>query len=185
MDKCYLQSVWQRNKLLAVVVLLFFFINIIANLVVVTQITPIYNWGLYATPIERQKIYSFLKVKYNGDKVLKFKHTWEEPGKLLLTNTMSQFVALQVKKQNDPVREYYKNNWLQDHPNFSTLFKEFKNYNDDKEFNKFPSWYKKYLEQKVGEHVSTIDVYETQVEFLKDGSVKELSSDIIYSYNEQ
>lgn len=169
---------------MVVVVLLFFLINIIANLVVVTQITPIYNWSLFATPIKNQRIYSFLKVKYNGNKVLKFKHTWEEPRKLLLTNTMYQFVALQIKKQNDPIKEYYINNWLPRHLNFSTIFKEFKNYNDDEEFNKFPFWYKKYLEQKVGEHVNKIDVYETQVEFLRDGSVKELSSNIVYSYNE-
>ena len=167
---------------MAVVVLLFFLINIVANLVVVTQITPIYNWSLYARPIESQKTYSFLKVKYNGNKVLKFKHTWEDPRKLLLTNTMNLFVALQVKKQNDPVKEYYRNNWLPRHPNFTTLFKEFKNYNDDDGLNNFPSWYKKYLEQKVGENVNKIDVYETQVKFLKDGSVKELSSNIIYSY---
>ena len=166
-----------------VVVLLFFLINIVANLVVVTQITPIYNWSLYATPIESRKTYSFLKVKYNGTKVLKFKHTWEDPRKLLLTNTMYLFVALQVKKQNDPTKEYYKNNWLTRHPNFSTVFNNFKNYNDEEQFNKFPLWYKKYLEQKVGENINKIDVYEIQVEFLKDGSVKELSSNIIYSYN--
>ena len=98
---------------------------------------------------------------------------------------MKLFVALQVKKENDPVKQYYKENWLPRHPNFNKIFKEFKNYNDEKELNKFPLWYKRYLQQKVEETVYKIDVYEIQVEFLKDGSVRELSSKIIFSYNEQ
>ena len=185
MHKIYFLKLWKKNKFLFLAVFLFFLINIVANLFIVTQITPIYNWSLYSAPIENQQTYSFLKVIYNDNKVLRFKHTWEDPRKFLLTNTMKLFVALQVKKENDPVKQYYKDNWLPRHPNFNKIFKEFKNYNDEKELNKFPLWYKRYLQQKVEETVYKIDVYEIQVEFLKDRSVRELSSKIIFSYNEQ
>ena len=93
MHKIYFLKLWKKNKFFFLAVFLFFLINIVANLFIVTQITPIYNWSLYSAPIENQQTYSFLKVIYNDNKVLRFKHTWEDPRKFLLTNTMKLFVA--------------------------------------------------------------------------------------------
>jgi len=185
MAKSYFISLFKANKTLFVFVLLFFLINIVANVWFVTQITPIYNWSLYSSPVKSQETYSFLKIQYNHNKVLKFKHTWEEPTKLFLLNTMNLFVALKVEKKSDPIKEHYINSWLPRHSTFHAAFKGFKNYNDDKEFNRFPYWYERYLEQVVNENVTQIDVYETRVGVLKDGTVKQANSKLIYSYNER
>jgi hypothetical protein len=151
-----------------------------ANSFIVTQITPIYNWNLYATPIETQDTYTFLKVKYD-DKILSFKHTWREPRKLLLMNALNYFIRTKVEKQEDYAKEHFINSWLPQHPNFHKVFRKFRNYNDENELNRFPAWFKKILEQEVGKKVDKIEIYKTSVAFLADGSLKEISSIPVYT----
>lgn len=180
MIRSYLQGLFKHNKIVFTGVTLFFIINVIANTFIVTQITPIYNWNLYASPIEAQKIYSFLKVKYD-DETLSFAHTWSEPRKLLLMNTINYFIRAKVEKQRDYAEEHFINNWLPRHPTFRKVFPEFRNYNDERELNRFPVWFKKILEQKVGKAIGKIEIYRTTVVFLENGSVKEIGSIPIYS----
>ena len=180
MIKTYLRSLFKHNKILFIGVTLFFIINIIANTFIVTQITPIYNWNLYASPIEAQETYTFLKVKYD-DKILSFQHTWSEPRKLLLMNTLNYFIGAKVDKKEDYAKEHFINNWLPRHPNFHKVFPEFRNYNDENELNRFPRWFKKILEQKIGKEIAEIEIFRTTVVFLNDGSLKEISSIPIYT----
>ena len=146
----YLKNFFRHNRKLCLGVCFFFIANILANSFIPTQITPIYNWNLYASPIEAQKTYSFLKVKYDN-KTLSFPHTWTEPRKLLLMNTLNYFILAKVEGQDDYAKEHFINSWLPRHPGFQKIFGEFKNYNDEHELDQFPGWFKKVLEQKFSE----------------------------------
>jgi hypothetical protein len=175
----YLTELFHANKLLFILVLLFFGINIAFNTFLMSEITPIYQWGLYAKPIADQPLHSFLTIRYNGNKVLRFRHTWHEYQKVLLTNTMNRFVLLHTG-HIDPVQEHFTHSWLPRHPTFRKTFPHFRNYNDAEKLQAFPSWYKRYLSLTVKEEVYDINVFVTQVSFLPDGSVKEHSSTLVY-----
>lgn len=176
----YLKDFFRYNKKLCLAVYLFFIANILANSFFVTEITPIYNWNLYATPIEAQKTYTFLKVKYDSN-TLFFRHTWNEPRKLLIMNALNYFIRARIEGQEDYAKEHFINDWLPRHPYFRKAFAEFRNYNDERELDQFPQWFKKILEQQVGQNIDEIKIFKTTVAFLENGSLKEISSIPIYT----
>jgi hypothetical protein len=180
MIKSYLKNLFRHNKKLFFGVCIFFMVNILANSFFATQITPIYNWNLYAAPIEAKATYTFFKVRYDG-KILSFQHTWKEPRKLLLMNTLNYFMRARVEGQEDYAKEHFINDWLPRHPGFRKAFAEFRNYNDERELDQFPHWFKKILEQEVGEDIDEIKIFKTTVVFLENGSLKEISSTPIYT----
>ncbi len=179
-ETIYLFRLWKESRFLFVLVSIFIAINLCFNLIIKSEITPFFQWSLYATPIAKQSHYTFLEVKYNN-KLLTFPHTWQEPGKLLFVNTLNAFISLKVDKSYDYVQHHYESNWLPAHPLFKKTFPNFKPYNDAAELAKFPIWYKLRLEQLTGESIYSINVFKTTVIFLPSGKIKKQSSTLIYS----
>jgi protein gp37 len=135
---------------------------------------------MYSQPLPDQQVYSILEIRYNENKLLAFPHTWEEPRKVIFTNTSWLFMNLQSKGP-DYVKDHYINSWLPQHPFFEKLFKGFKNYNDVDELEKFPLWLKRYLEQETGETIYKIDLYKVNVAFEQSGSVNKISSTLVHT----
>jgi hypothetical protein len=179
--KLYFFRLFLFNKWLCFFVFLFFAINFTANLVFPTEITPIYNWNLYSFPSKEQKEYPIIVVTYNKDKVLAYERTWNEPQKLLLSNTLNLFIALKADKVKDPIKDYYINNWLPRHKIFQKCFPTFKNYNDQEELEQYPAWFKSYLQQCVGEHIDSVRIYRKEIAFNAHKEVTEISSELIYT----
>ncbi len=176
----YLFHLFKTNKLLFGVVCLFISLNLLFNLIYKSQITAIFQWSMYAQPLPDQQEYEILEIRYNENKLLAFPHTWEEPRKVLFTNPSWLFMNLQSNGA-DYARDHYINNWLPKHALFSRLFKDFKNYNDVAEIEKFPSWLKRYMEQETGEKIYKIDLYKINVSFEASGSVKKISSTLVHT----
>ncbi len=176
----YLFRLYKTNKLLFVVVCLFVSLNLLFNLVYKSQVTPIFQWSMYSQPLPDQQVYSILEIRYNENILIAFPHTWEEPRKVLFTNTSWLFMNL---KSNGPdyVKDHYINRWMPQHPLFGRLFTGFKNYNDVDELKKFPLWLKRYLEQETGEKIYKIDLYKVNVAFGQSGSVKKISSTLVHT----
>jgi hypothetical protein len=175
----YLPELFKANKRLFTLVLLFFGVNIAFNTFFISEITPVYQWAMYARPIKDEAYHSFVTVRYNGNKVLRFKHTWQEYQKLLLANTMNRFIFLQTG-HTDPVQDHFTKSWLPRHRAFVKAFPHFRNYNSPEQLQAFPQWYKRYLAHVVNEEVRDINIYLTTVSFLPDGSVQEHRSTLVY-----
>ncbi len=174
-NKYYLTRLFRTNKILFVGVCIFIFFNLFFNLITKSQITPIFQWSMYSNPLPDQKTYSILEIRYNENKLLEFPHTWEEPRKVLFTNTSGLYMH-HLLGGGDYAKEHYINNWLPNHPFFNRYLKNFKNYNDENDYLKFPSWLKRYLEQEVGEKIYKIDLIKVEASFEPSGKVNKLSS---------
>ena len=177
-SKYFFIRLFYSNKFLFVAVLLFFLLNLAANFIFKAEHTPIFRWDLYAYKIPEQKTYSFLEVKYNGDEILTFPHTWQEPEKLFFTNNLNQFIYMKQNNGRDPLKTYI-DTWNDRHPFFKKVLPGLKFYNDSIELKKFPGWYKNYLEQYIKKTVFKIDVYEVTVVYGNNGEIKKLSSTLI------
>ncbi len=178
-SKYYFIRLFYANKLLFALVSLFCVLNFSANFIFKAEHTPIFLWDLYSNKIPQQKIYSFLEIKYNEREILTFPRTLKEPGKLFLTNTMDYFIYMKRNNDNDPLKAYI-DRWNSNHPFFQKIFPGLKFYNDNIELEKFPAWYKRYLEQYTKKTIYNIDVYEVKVTYPANGEIKKLSSTLIY-----
>ncbi|MEO8569281.1 MAG: hypothetical protein ABI419_09095 [Ginsengibacter sp.] len=177
-SKYFFLRLFSTNKFLFFAVLLFFLLNLAANFIFKAEHTPIFRWDLYAYNIPEQKTYSFLEVKYNDDEVLTFPHTWQEPEKLLFTNTLNEFIYMKRNNGHDPLKTYI-DTWNNKHPLFKKILPGLKFYNDTVELKKFPGWYKRYLEQYIKKPVYKMDVYEVTIVYGNNGEIKKLSSTLI------
>lgn len=176
----YLIRFFRFRKWLATLVLVFFLINLAANLIKPTQITPIYNWNLYSYPLPAKDTFSFISVNYNQGKTLSFKRTWNEPQKVLFTNTLNLFVAIEIERKEDYSKIHFDKVWLPQHTAFREMFPQFKNFPGKNELKHFPSWYKRYLQQYIDGTVDSIQVYKKQVMFNEFGTPVEIASHLIY-----
>ncbi len=177
----YFVRLFFTNKWLAFFMLVFFVVNICANLVVPTQITPVYNWNLYSNPLPDSKHYTFNTVTYNNGEVLKFQRTWNEPQKVLIHNTMNLFIATQVDEKKDYSKKHFEESWLPRNKRFQKAFPQFINFPSHKEFEAFPSWYTRYLTQNTGEQIDRIQIIRKTVHFTESGHVREDSSEIVFN----
>jgi hypothetical protein len=180
-DRSYAVRLYRSNRLLFAIVVLFFSVSFAVNFLIKTEVTPFFKWDLYAAPIPAQKQYSFLEVRYNDNRLLNFPHTWQEPEKLFFTNTMDLFIATKKNNNRDPLRNYFEADWLPRHPFYGRFFNTSLIFNDTAEINAFPAWYKRYLSQHIGEPVDSIKIFERKIEYQDDGSVREVSSELIYT----
>lgn len=180
-ENSYIKRVYRCNKFLFFIVLLVACINISVNFIIKGDLTPFFKWDLYAKPIPNQLVYSFLEVRYNDNQLLKFPHTWQEPEKLFFTNTMDLFIAIKRNNNKDPLINYYKWDWLPRHKHFKNVFPVAHMFNDTSEINQYPQWYKKYLSQYVNQPVDSIKIFEKKVEYVNDGSVRLISSNLLYT----
>lgn len=180
-QQLYLVRLFRTNMWIGITVTLFFIGNVVANVVMPTEITPIYNWNMYAFPLPDQDTFDLIEVTYNGDKVLNFKHTWNEPQKVLLGSTLQLFVASHIDGKIDYSDQHFQNQWLPSHPGFKNAFPSFYNFPSQKEFKAFSSWYKRYLEKHTCEQIDSIRLVRKTVKFTDKGSVQEISSRLIYT----
>ena len=177
----YLFRLFLFNKWIGVGVFVFILINLAANLVKPTQITPIYNWNLYSYPLPPQDTFSLIAVTYNQGKLLSFERTWNEPQKVLFTNTMNLFVASEIENKEDYSKKHFEEVWLPQHPGFEGMFPEFVNFPSKREMKHFPTWYKKYLEQYAGERIHKIEVHKKQLLFTNEALPLEINSKLIHT----
>ncbi len=153
--------------------------NVVANFILKAEYTPLFKWDLYSFEIPQQNIYSFLEVRYNKDRVLTFPHTFNEPEKLFFTNTLDLFIYMKRNHNTDPLKTYI-DNYNKNHPVLKEMMQDVKLYNDTTELNKFPAWYKRYLEQHIHAPVYSIDVYEVKAAYRRNGEITKVSSTLIY-----
>lgn len=178
-SKYYFIRLFFVNKFLFVFVFIFFIVNVAANFIFKAEETPVFRWDLYSQEIPEKNDYSFLEVRYNDGELLTFSHTWQEPEKLLFTNTLDLFINMQRNNGNDPSKVHI-DSWNNKHSLFKKILPGLKFYNDSAELKEYPAWYKRYLEQHIKKPVYKIEVYEVKVAYQDNGEIKKLSSTLIY-----
>lgn len=176
----YFVRLYRKNKVLFVLILLFFLLQINANFIFRGQQTPFFQWTLYSQSVPPQQTYSFYEVVINKDKVLKFPHTWQEPGKQFFVNTLQHYVFMLEHGGKAPLKDYI-DLWNTNHPQFSRWLPGVKMYADTTEMKEFPAWYRRKIVQFTGIPVRQVDVYKVEVKYEASGKVQKQSSEFVCS----
>lgn len=173
-SKWYLVRLFHQSKFLFLVVTILFALHINANFLFGGQQSPFFLWNLYAEPVPSTDTYSFYEVQYNGNKMLRIPHTWEQPGAALMTNQLNHY--LYMLEHGQGMTDQYIANWNQNHPAFSNLFPGLQFYPDSTQMKVFPKWFGNRLEQYIQHPVTDINILKTTVRYKADGGVQLLSS---------
>lgn len=173
----YFARLFRHSKFLFALVAILFVLHINANFFFGGQQSPFFHWNLYAEPVAYQDSFSFWEIRYNGDRVLKIPHTWEQPGAMLITLPLMNYMYM-VQHGRGALDDYILH-WNAAHPSLGNLLPGLKFFPDSVEMNAFPGWFILKLEQYLHEPVNEITVYETFVKYNVDGSVELLSTEPI------
>ena len=175
----YFNRLFNADKTLFVVVVLFALITIAFNFILKAEVTPFIKWDLYSEAIPAREKYIITEVRYNDNKLLNIKPTWMAPEKALLTSPLDLYVAIKKNNNQDPLKNYYTQTWKPKHPFINKFLPTLKIFNEQEEIDSFPKWYCHYLSQYTKEKIYKIDVFEKAVIFDEQGNVKQVSSSLI------
>jgi len=174
LSQTWLGKVYQADKCLFIVIFLFFSGTLLSNLLRL-QTTPFFIWDMYSNRAEPKTYYYISEVKYNDTAILNLRHTWNEPAKNFITMPLLKYLVMTDHDSVDWFSLYLKKYWVKKHPAFAPMLPSL--YNNKKDLEAFPAWYKRWLSGLVGQPLKNICVLDKKLFFEKDGSLTEMSSD--------
>ena len=166
MKQLFLYKVYFYNKKLFFFFTTFAALTLICNLAG-NEFTPFYVWGMYSenevAPVE----YQILEVTENNH-LIDYSTGFLPSNRFFLLSPLNYFS--QIKNSEDPTKAFLQNK-LKD--NFS-LVGTYANIvlNSSKEFQEFPLWYKRYLQQTTGKIVNNYRVDLLNAAYDKSNHVK-------------
>ena len=175
-SSAWLVRLWQKNRFLCGIVLLFFCGTIGANLIQL-ETTPFFIWNMYKDPVRDSSDYTFYLIRYNESGILNFDKTWKEPQKIYLTSPLFYYMEYQ-QTGKESSEQYLRENWAVKHPAFK-WFLPYLN-NSEEQFAAFPGWYKKYLSSVLHKDIYQVDLIKKQIRFREDMSLESIACDTIH-----
>jgi hypothetical protein len=166
MEPAFLKKVYRYNKNLFVFFVLFSALTLLANLSG-DEITPFFVWGMYSENEVPQEQYSIFKLTANDD-TIDYSTGYLPANRFFLLSPLSYFES--SKNNEDPTRIFLEKKLK----NSFSAIEPFANkvLNGEEEFQKFPAWYKRYLQQTTGENISNYKVEILKVHYDADNIVQ-------------
>ncbi|HEY5390609.1 MAG TPA: hypothetical protein VIJ57_00740 [Hanamia sp.] len=152
MKRLFLYKVYCYNKKLFLFFAFFAFVTIICNLTG-NEITPFYVWGMYSQKEKPPEYYQIYKITVN-DKILDYSTGFFPANRFFLQSPLSYY--LEMKENGDPLKLFLQKKMGSKY--FYVLPYESSVFNSSQNIEKFPGWYKKYLEQTTGQEIKSYKV---------------------------
>jgi len=176
LEKSYFGKLFKKDKLLFAVAFLFIVLSVFANLIKL-ETSPFFVWNMYSERYFPQQDYDIIEVRYNDNKLLNFKHTWQSPQQAFLSEPLYNYLNSINNRGQDPARDYLVNHWAVKHPTFRKMVSLL--YNSQAQYDAFPSWYKTYLGAVQHEPMKSILVLKKKLRFDDLGQIACLSTDTL------
>jgi hypothetical protein len=176
LGRSYFGKLFQKDRFLFVVAFLFISFSILANLIRL-ETSPFFVWNIYSERYYPRQDYDIIEVRYNDNKLLNIKHTWQSPQEVFLTEPLYNYLNSKKNGGQDPARDYLENHWAQKHPAFKNLLTHL--YNSGEQYDAFPAWYKSYLSAVQNEPVQDIRVLKRRLRFDEAGQIAGISTDTL------
>jgi hypothetical protein len=171
----YFGKLFRKEKSLFVLILLFGFFSLLANLIRL-ETSPFFVWNMYAERYYPKQDYEVTEIRYHG-KPLNFRHTWMSPQQVFLTEPLYNFLHARKLGGVDPARDYLEHHWAVKHPAFKNMVEHL--VNQSRDYDLFPAWYRDYLYSIRKEPLDPILVLNKKLRFLPDGKVNCLAEDTL------
>ena len=174
MQRTYLGILWKMNKGLFVLACLFI-AGLCVPLIIGFEITPFYDWKMYAFRLHPRNEYNTYVLRYNGREYNK-PHTVTDYQRMMIMYTMPHYDM--IRSTGDTLPFYTKTSYL--------ALAAFRFNRRDTalqvttaDLNRYPKWLKRYTEQQTGERISSIEVDRITLVYRKDSHVTSIRSEKI------
>lgn len=172
----YFGLLWQKNKQLFVVACLFaggLFLPSIVHF----EITPFYDWRMYAWPAQAHKEYDAY-VLYCDGRLYNEPHTWQDYRRMMIMYTMPHYNA--IRETGDTLPFNTKTSRL--------ALAAFRwNHHDNilhmttADLDRYPDWLKRYAAQQTGQRCQTIEVERVRLTYTTGNRVVPAKTERIFS----
>jgi len=170
MSRLFLYKVYLYNKKLFIFFVAFTVFTVVVNLAG-NEITPFFVWGMYSENEVPQDNYEIFKVTAN-DYIIDYTTGYLPANRFFLLSPLSYYS--EMKNSGDPTKKFLERK-------LKKYFSEVQPYaskvlNSRKEVEKFPFWYKRYLQQTTGEIIKNYKIEIIKVSYDINNSIKTNSS---------
>lgn len=165
MGNFFLYKVYRYNKKLFFFFLIFAGFTVCCNLAGF-EVTPFYVWGMYSQKEIPVKEYPIFRITANG-KLVDYSTGYFPANRFFLLSPLSYYASI---KTADPTNIFLKEK-LKERYEWIQPYAE-KVLNSQKEVQKFPGWFKRYVEQTSGEKIKDLKVELLLVSYENDDSIK-------------
>jgi hypothetical protein len=176
LGRSWLRRVYKVNKPLFFIVSIFFAATIASNIIRL-QTTPFFVWDMYSRKIPETDAYPYYEIRYNDNRLINLRHTWNEPEKTFLYGPINLYIADKNDPGSDNFHQYLNNTWRRKHPGFAWLTGNLTL--TRAELDAFPAWLKKYVSTVTGQHVDSLVVLKKMMHFDALGEPVVRSSDTV------
>lgn len=173
MKQLFLYKVYGYNKKLFLFFAFFSVVTIICNLTG-NEVTPFFVWGMYSQKEKPAEYYPVYKITVNG-KILDYTTGFFPANRFFLQSPLSYY--LEMKENGDPLKLFLQKKlgvkYFYDFPYSSSVF------NSSQNIEKFPGWYKEYLEQTTVEEIKSFKVEVLQAIYDNQNRIDIIHSDTL------
>lgn len=163
MKRTFLYQVWQHNKKLCYLLIIFSALTIGTN-IAGDQITPFFVWGMYSAKEEPVQQYTVLQTTIN-DSVLVNQYKWPIcDTRFYLTAPLAWYKKIKDSNSIDPTYSFLQAKLSP--ATFEKLgFLQSSLFNTQQQQNEFFTWYARYLQQVTNKAVHSIRIDEVKVHY--------------------
>ncbi|WP_276481332.1 hypothetical protein [Paraflavitalea pollutisoli] len=162
MKKTFLYRVWQHDRRLCYLLILFGIATLFFN-VLGTQVTPFFVWGMYSEKEQPVAQYELLRTTVNDSMVIDASAGYAPGTRFFLGTPLSYYLRMKQNGGIDPTISFLRSKaraayqYLQ--PWEARLF------NGQVQLQQFPDWYVHYLQEITGQSIYNVQVDVLQVHY--------------------
>ena len=176
MQHTYFGILWKMNKGLFTLVCLFI-TGLCLPIIIGFEITPFYDWKMYAFPMQPRGEYNTYVLNYNGKEYNK-PHTVTDYRRMMIMYTMPHYDM--IRNMGDTLPFYTKTSHV--------ILGAFRYNRRDTnlqmttaDLNRYPEWLKRYTAEQTGEKINHIEVDRITLIYDRDNHVVPLRAEKVIS----
>ena len=172
----YLGTLWQTNKKLFVLACLFIAGAFLPS-VIHFEITPFYDWRMYAWPMQPHSEYETC-ILYHDGKMYNRPHTWQDYSRMMIMYTMPHYLSIKETGDTLPFNTRTSHMAL-------SAFKWNRRDNilhmTTADLDRYPDWLKKYTGYQLGAPPEEIRMERVKLAYRPDHRVVPVKRDLIFT----
>ena len=139
------------------------------------EVTPLYDWKMYAFPVQPHPEYDAYVLHYNG-KVYNKPHTFQDYQRMMINYTLPHYAVM--KQTGDTLPFYTRTSYI-----FLAAFKwnprDNRLHTTPQDLQQYPLWLKRYVQQQVGEPVHDLSVARISLRYDAENHVQPVATEAI------
>lgn len=173
----YLKSLFKNDRPLFYVITTYLLFTVFFNLTG-DEVTPFFVWGMFSQQEKVKESYDIFEIKVDGE-VYDYANIGTD-FRRHYTKTPLHYYYKMSKLAEDPTRHFFKSKTGAYYPDIATFLEPITN--DQSEFDAYPAWLDRYLEEVIDRPIQTLEVSVLTVQYQPDTSVKVITKKPLFKH---